>query len=200
MDRPGPRRVALFGGTFDPPHVGHLVVANEVRFRGGFDSVLLVVAHDPWQKRGTREVTASAIRLEMVAAAVDGCGGLSASDIELRRGGATYTIDTVEELLAAEPDLSISLVLGADAVAGLQTWHRVDELAALVDLTVVRRGGYGEPVPPEGWRTTVVEVPEMDVSSTDIRRRCADSEPIDFWITEPVRSVVVSRGLYGVRR
>ena len=194
------RHLALLGGTFDPPHVGHLVVASEVRFRGGFDAVHLVVANDPWQKRGSRVVTPAADRLAMVEAAVAGHDGLVVDDREIRRGGATYTVDTVEELLAEEPGVHVSLVLGADAVAGLDTWHRAAELAELVDVVAVARPGHD--LRPVGghWRTTVIEVPAIDVSSTDIRARSERGEPVDFLVTDAVRSVMVERGLYGGRR
>jgi len=195
-----PRRVALFGGTFDPPHVGHLVVASEVRHVGGFDEVLLVVAGDPWQKSSVRDVTPAWVRFEMVAAAVGGHPGLVASDLEVVRGGASYTVETVEALRAAEPDVSISVVLGADAVAGLDSWHRSADLAAAVDVVAVGRPGHPAPSAPSPWRLTTVDVPAIDVSSSDVRARCAAGDPIDFLVTDPVRSVIVDRGLYGVRR
>lgn len=192
------RRLAVFGGTFDPPHVGHLVVASEVRFRGGFDAVLLMVANDPWQKRDTRPITPAPIRLEMVQAAVDGHDGLVASDLEIGRGGPTYSIDTVETLGA--DGSRVSLVLGADAVAGLDTWHRADDLARLVDIVAVRRPGHPTPVISDRWRVSAIDVPAIDVSSTGVRSRCADGAPTDFLVTEPVRSIIDRRGLYGVRR
>ena len=130
--------MAVFGGTFDPPHVGHLVVASEVRYRGGFDEVLLMVANDPWQKHGTREITPASVRYEMVAAAVAGNDGLVASNLEIGRGGPTYTIDTVEQLTAG-PDVDVTVVLGADAVAGLDSWHRAEDLASMVSIVAVAR-------------------------------------------------------------
>ena len=189
----------MFGGTFDPPHVGHLVTAVDVRHRGGFDEVVLMVANDPWQKRGTREITAAPLRWEMATAAVAGHVGLVASDLEIGRGGPTYTVDTVEEMLA-DDEVEVSLVLGADAAAGLDSWHRADDLAALVDLVVVRRPGHDAPSVGSRWRTTTVDVPAIDVSSTEVRRRCAAGEPIDFLVPDSVRSVIEQRGLYGVRR
>ena len=194
-----PRRIALFGGTFDPPHIGHLVVASEVRYAGGFDEVLLVVANDPWQKRGTRDVTPAAARLEMVEAAVAGHDGLTPCAIEIDRGGASYTIDTVEELRAGG-DVECTLVLGADAVAGLDSWHRSADLARLVDVVVVRRPGHSTVDASAGWRMRPVDVPAIDVSSTAIRERCATGAPIDFLVPDGVRSVITALGLYGVRR
>ena len=194
------QRIAVFGGTFDPPHIGHLVVASEVRHRCGFDAVLLMVANDPWQKRSTRLITPTADRLAMVEAAVDGHDGLVASAMEIGRGGPTYTIDTVEELLAADPSGSVSLVMGADAVAGLPTWHRSDELRDTVDVVAVSRPSHPPIAQLPRWRVTVVDVPAIDVSSTDLRNRCSAGIPIDFLVPDVVRSEILGRGLYGVRR
>lgn len=192
------RRVAILGGTFDPPHVGHLVVAGDVRYRGGFDEVVLMVANDPWQKRGVRSVTAAEVRLEMVRAAVAGRQGLIAGDEEIRRGGATYSIDTVENLLTADPDLDVALVLGSDAVSGLDSWHRADELAELVEIVSVRRPGHAEPAATPRWRVRPIDVPALDISSTGLRERCAEGAPLDFLVPDAVRIVIERRGLYGV--
>lgn len=190
--------VAIFGGTFDPPHVGHLAAASEVRHAGGHDELVLMVAGDPWQKSPTRPVTPADVRLEMVAAAVAAHDGLVAGDTEVRRSGPTYTIDTVEALLAARPGATVTLVLGADAAARLDTWHRAEELRSVVSLTVMTRPGHDAP-PPVGWRSTAVAVPSIDVSSTEIRRRCRDGLPIDFLVTDPVLAIVRRDGLYGDR-
>ena len=135
-------RIGVFGGTFDPPHIGHLAVAVEVRHALALDRVLMVVANDPWQKRGARVLTPAADRLEMVRAAVEDLDGIEADDREIRRGGPSYTVDTVEELLGEQPQAEVFVVVGADAAAGLRTWERADELAALVTVVVVRRPGF----------------------------------------------------------
>lgn len=191
--------MAVFGGTFDPPHVGHLVVASEVRYRGGFDEVLLMVANDPWQKHGTRDITPAAVRFEMVAAAVAGHDGLAASNLEIGRGGPTYTVDTVEQLTAGA-DVDVTVVLGADAVAGLDSWHRSEDLASMVSIVAVARPGHPAPSASPRWRLRVVDVPAIEVSSTDLRSRCASGAPIDYLVPDAVRSVIEQRGLYGVRR
>ena len=114
---PAWRRIGVFGGTFDPPHVGHLVTAVNVRHALDLDVVLLVVASDPWQK-SHRELTPAADRLAMVEAAVGDVAGLEASDLELRRGGRSYTADTLAELGRFHPGAELVLVLGIDAAAG----------------------------------------------------------------------------------
>jgi nicotinate-nucleotide adenylyltransferase len=199
-------RVAVFGGTFDPPHVGHLIVASELRAAvlsgapgAGFDEVVLMVANDPWQKSADRDITPAALRLEMVQAAVGGHPGLVAGDLEIGRGGPSYMIDTVEELLAGSAG-DCSLVLGADAAAGLDSWHRAADLADLVEIVVVQRPGHASPAPGNRWRVRPLQVPAVEVSSTDIRDRCRRGASIDFLVTDPVRSIISEHGLYGVRR
>lgn len=192
---PATERIGVFGGTFDPIHVGHLVTAVNVRHALSLDRVLLVVANHPWQKAGS-PVSPAPDRLAMVAAAVDGVPGLEASDIELRRGGASYTADTLAELAADDPGAALHLVVGSDAAGGLDTWERVEEVRTLASLVVVTRPGAEEVRPPPGWAHQVVEVPRLDVSSTDLRARANDGRPLDWLVTEAVIAVIRERRLY----
>ena len=188
-------RIGVFGGTFDPIHVGHLVTAVNVRHEVSLDRVLLVVANQPWQKAG-RTLTPAPARLAMVEAAVGDVKGIEASDIELRRGGTSYTADTLTELREREPDAELFLVLGSDAAAGLPTWGRMEEVRALATLVVVTRPGAEDEGPPPGWDCVRVEVPRLEVSSTDLRARFSDGRPLDYLITDPVISVIRDLGLY----
>ena len=192
-------RVGIFGGTFDPPHVGHLVAAVNVRFDLELDRMLLVVANEPWQKTGEREVTPAEDRLAMVAAAVADHAGLEASDIEIRRGGPSYTADTLEELSAASPDDVLHVVLGWDAAVGLPSWERVDRVRELAEIVVVDRPG-GQAQLPEGFRWTRVVIPQLDVSSTDVRDRLADGRPVDYLLPDRVVECLRERRLYRSRR
>ena len=205
MPKPVPRwgrpmsrgpRLGVFGGTFDPIHVGHLVAAVNVRHALDLDRLLLVVANDPWQK-ADRHLAAADDRLAMVAAAVEGVAGLHACDLELRRGGPSYTADTLAELATSEPGAELHLVVGSDAAGGLDSWERVEEVAALARLVVVARPGTEAMRPPAGWPYTVVEVPRLDVSSTDLRARVADGRPLDWLVPEAVAEVIARRRLYG---
>jgi nicotinate-nucleotide adenylyltransferase len=186
----------VFGGTFDPPHVGHLVAAVNVRHQLDLDVVLLVVANDPWQKTATRAVTPAGDRLAMVEAAVGDVAGLEASDLELRRGGTSYTADTLAQLRAAHPDAELYLVLGSDAAAGLPTWERAEAVRTSSSVVVVTRPGAEEATVPPGWRATALETPRLDVSSTDLRARVADGRPLDYLLTAPVIACIEARGLY----
>lgn len=186
----------MFGGTFDPPHVGHLVTAVNVRHELDLDVVLLVVANDPWQKSGARRVTPAGDRLALVEAAVGDVAGLEASDLEIRRGGTSYTADTLAELAAAHPGATLFLVLGSDAAAGLPTWERAEEVRDAAEVVVVTRPGAEAGAPPPGWRFVAVETPRVDVSSTDLRARVVDGRPLDFLLPPAVIDCIAARGLY----
>jgi nicotinate-nucleotide adenylyltransferase len=189
-------RIGVFGGTFDPPHVGHLVTAVNVRHSLGLERVLLVVANRPWQKVGMRPISDALDRLALVEAAVRGVEGLEASSIEIDRGGDSYTADTLAELHALHPGSELLLVLGADAVAGLGTWERADEVRDLASLVVVDRPGAPTATVPDGWRGTRVEVPRLEISSTDLRERVADGRPLEFLLPPAVISCIRDRQLY----
>ena len=193
MSRSEPReKIGILGGTFDPVHVGHLMDASAARHQLGLNRVLVVPARDPWQKHGT-VIAPAEVRFEMLAAALDGAVGLEASRLELDRDGPTYTIDTVEELV--NPDRELTLVMGSDVAATLDSWHRVDELRKLVTLAIVDRDDATVP-DPEGWRVVRVSVPRMQLSSTDLRRRVAAGAPIDFLVPMPAVRVLRAYGLY----
>ena len=189
-------RLGIFGGTFDPPHVGHLVTAVNVRHELQLDRVLLVVNEQPWQKLGTRDITPAEDRFAMVEAAVGQVEGIEASRIEIERGGMSYTADTLATLRAADPTRDLFVVLGTDAARGLPTWERADEVRHLATIVVVERPGSGEGEPPPGWSWKRVEVPRLEVSSTDLRARVADGRPLDYLISAEVIDTIADRGLY----
>ncbi len=188
-------RIGVFGGTFDPIHVGHLVTAVNVRHVLDLDRVLLVVANDPWQKADL-PVTPAVDRLAMVEAAVGDVAGLEASDVEIAYGGVSYTADTLVTLRRHHPEAELFLILGSDAASGLPTWERVEEVRGLATLVVVTRPGAGDAAPPPGWGHRGVEVPRLEVSSTDLRARFADGRPLDWLVTDAVVHVIRERNLY----
>ena len=193
--KPG-ERLGIFGGTFDPPHVGHLVTAVNVRHELALDRVLLVVNDQPWQKLGTRDISSAEDRFAMVEAAVGDVEGLEASRVELDRGGMSYTADTLTQLLAADPTLDLYVILGSDAAVGVPSWERADEVRALSTIVVVERPGSGEGQPPLGWSWVRVEVPRLEVSSTDLRARVVDGRPLDYLLPPAVIDTIERRGLY----
>jgi len=189
-------RIGIFGGTFDPVHVGHLVAATWARDALALDRVLLVVANDPWQKTGRRRVTPAAERLAVVRAAVAGVRGLEPSAMEIDRGGPSYTIDTVRQLARRHPGAELFVVVGTDVAAELDTWHDAEELAGLVRLVVVGRGGLDEGVGPPGWRVEHLRIPALEVSSSELRRRLAAGQSVEFLIPAPAILCIERLGLY----
>ncbi|MEI7971894.1 MAG: nicotinate-nucleotide adenylyltransferase [Actinomycetota bacterium] len=189
-------RIGLFGGTFDPPHVGHLVTAVNVRHALNLDIVILMVANDPWQKSGSRDVTTAQDRFAMVEAAVSVVDGVVAGRDEIDRGGPSYTADTLMALAEKHPGAELFTIVGDDAAAGLPSWTRVDQVAQYSQLVVVDRPGVAVELPKQfNWLR--VESPRLEVSSTDLRSRFSDGRPLDYLVTEPVLHVIEQRGLYG---
>jgi nicotinate-nucleotide adenylyltransferase len=189
-------RVGVFGGTFDPPHVGHLVVAVNARHALRLDRLLLVVANDPWQKSNARVVSSAADRLAMVEAAVADVDGLEASALEIDRGGVSYTADTLAELRAQDPSRTLFLIVGSDAAAGLATWDRGDEVRRLATIVVAARPGSEDAPAPPGWSWENVVTPRLEVSSTDLRARFTDGRPLDYLLTPRVIDCIRDRRLY----
>jgi nicotinate-nucleotide adenylyltransferase len=167
--------------------------------------VLLVVNNLPWQKVGHRAISPAEDRMAMVEAAVGSVDGLEASRAELDQGGPSYTADTLATLRAAHPGCELFVILGSDAAAGLPTWERVEEVRDGATIVVVDRPGASEDRgpeagPPAGWRWITVEVPRLEVSSTDLRARVSDGRPLDYLITPEVMDCIEQRRLYRVRR
>lgn len=190
------RRLGLLGGTFDPPHIGHLVAAVSVGETLGLDEVWLVPNGEPWQKRD-RPVTPAVVRLALARAAVAGVPGIAVSDVEVRRPGPSFTIDTVHQLRAEDPDRDLVVIMGRDSAAGLPTWERHEELLAAVDVAVVERAGVGTPLPAlPGARLELVPMRHIEVSSTELRQRVADGRPIVPLVPPAVADLVAEHGLY----
>jgi nicotinate-nucleotide adenylyltransferase len=164
------RRRGLFGGTFDPPHLGHVAAANAARDSLGLDELLITVAADPQHR--DPPVAPAELRMEMARAAFGDLDRVVVSDLELRRPGPTYTIDTVEALVAEDPDAELFLVVGADAAEKLDTWHRAGDLRALVTVGVVPRPGERH-LASSGFRVRDVAMDPVDLSSTEVRAALA---------------------------
>jgi nicotinate-nucleotide adenylyltransferase len=192
------QRIGVFGGTFDPIHVGHLVAAVNARDAAGLDRVILMVANIPWQKAGTRAVSTAEDRLALVEAAVGGVRGLEAGRLEIDRGGESYTSDTLAAMHEAGPDDELFLIVGWDVAADLTSWERLEEIQGLATLVVVNRPGSGRPRALEGagWRVVEVTVPNLEISSTDLRARAAEGRPLDYLIPEAGVRCIRSRGMY----
>jgi nicotinate-nucleotide adenylyltransferase len=193
---PNRERIGVFGGTFDPPHIGHLAVAVNVRHDLGLDRVLLVVNNVPWQKVGSREISPAEDRLAMVEAAVADVEGLEVSRIEIDAGGPSYTADTLATLLAEDPGRELFVILGSDAAAGILTWERVEEVREAATIVAVERPGTLLAPALPGWRWERVEVPSLEVSSTELRLRAEQGRPLEYLVTHEVVACIEARGLY----
>ena len=194
------QRIGIFGGTFDPVHVGHLVAAVNTRHDLDLDRVVLMVANVPWQKAGERKITPAEDRFEIVKAAVGGMAGLEASRMEIDRGGPSYTADTISEFAGLYPAAELFVIVGWDVGAELKTWERLDEVRDLATLVVVNRPGTPPPagLRRQGWRLAQVTVPNLEISSTDLRARAATGRPLDYLVPEPAVRVIKERSLYSV--
>ncbi|HUA94403.1 MAG TPA: nicotinate (nicotinamide) nucleotide adenylyltransferase [Acidimicrobiales bacterium] len=203
MPQRRPERIGVLGGTFDPPHEGHLDAARRARDILGLDRVLLVVANDPWQKSPR---TPAEDRYAMVEAAVAGMDGVEASRMEIDRGGPSYTVETVETLInrarrADRPAPEIFLVVGEDLVDDLDSWNRVDDLRAMVTLAVVSRpGGPRPPHDPPGWRVVRVEGGGVNASSSGVRDELERGIDVAGEVPAAVIRCIRRRGLYAVPR
>lgn len=189
------RRLGLLGGTFDPPHLGHLVVAECARVALGLEEVRFVVAGAPWMKE---ESATPEQRVEMTRLAVRDDPPLTVDDREVRRAGPTYTVDTLTELSRAEPDVPLFFLAGADAVEKLARWHRPADCLALATFVAVTRPGF--PLDLDGpllRRVRLLEVPPIGVTSTDLRHRFGSGGAVRHQLPPVVEDYVRKHGLYG---
>jgi nicotinate-nucleotide adenylyltransferase len=185
-------RLGVYGGAFDPPHLGHLVAASEACDALGLDRMLWIPsAVHPLKAVGT----AAALRLEMVRSAVAGDPRFQADDLELRRRGPSYTVDTLRALRGREPGATLFFVTGADNLAELPRWREPDEIARLATLAVVSRAGEALPA-DAAYPAVAVPVTRVDVSSTEVRRRVAAGASIRYLVPDAVRAVIERERLY----
>lgn len=190
------RRLGVMGGTFDPIHHGHLVAASEVADRFGLDEVMFVPTGVPWQK-GDRTISAVEDRYLMTVIATASNPRFTVSRVDVDRRGPTYTVDTLTDLAVQFPDEELFFITGADALAQILSWQRVEELFALAHLIGVTRPGFhlnDKHLP--GGVVTLVEVPAMAISSSDCRRRVREGMPVWYLVPDGVVQYISKRRLY----
>lgn len=190
-------RIGLLGGTFDPPHAGHLIVAQDVAEALDLHEVLFMPSHVP-PHREASEVSPASLRFRMTRAAVEPNDRFRASDLELQREGPSYTVDTVRALRAAHPGAEIFVIIGADQFERLHTWREPTELASLARLVVMAREGENPEGIDPGVEVSheVVPVTRIDVSSSEIRERVRAGRSIRYLVRKPVRRIIAQEGLY----
>ncbi len=199
-------RLGIFGGSFNPVHYGHLLLAESCREACALDEVWLVPAAVPPHKQGVVLAPAKA-RLEMLELALAGNEQLRPSSIELERGGVSYTVDTLERITAEKPGVKLFLLMGADSLADLPTWREPSRICSLATPIVVRRAGSPEPdfsvlgpfVPPDRLteiRRMQVEMPIIELSSTDLRQRAAAGKSLRWRTPRAVEKYIQTHALY----
>ena len=180
------RRLGLFGGTFDPPHNGHVAALSAAAATGRFDLIEVTVAGDPYRKSALGGVHSASLRLEMARAAFEHLPLVRVSDREINRPGPSYTFDTVVELL--EESDAVDVLIGADLVAQLSSWHRAEELRELVTVGVIPRPGAAV-VAPEGWNCYEIAMEPVDLSSTFLRDAPLDREALKLLMPDDVIAI-----------
>ena len=197
-------RIGLFGGTFDPVHAGHLLLAEQCREQCSLDEVWFLPAGDPPHKREA-SITAGKSRAEMLELAVAGHPQFRVNRLELERQGTTFTVDTLEILHSEDPDRDLFFLIGADSLSELTTWRSPARITELATIVAVNRGDH--PLPAVGplsdrlgdelaSRLVFVAMPGIDVSSTDIRRRVRAGQSIRYMTPRPVEVYIAEHGLY----
>ena len=182
-------RIGILGGSFDPIHHGHLILARAAKEDLGLDRVLFIPANKSPHKTGSRPATAED-RLKMVEMAIAGEEGFGASDVELRRPAPSYTVDTLRELRAGHPKDELVLLIGADNAATFDKWREPEESRSLAQIAVLERAGASASHPWPVVRRLI------DISSTDIRARAAAGRSIRYLTPDSVCDYIASRSLY----
>ncbi len=197
-------RIGIFGGTFDPPHFGHLILAAESLYWLNLDRVLWVLTPYPPHKQG-QLILPVPYRLEMVLAAIAGNPAFELSQIDLERQPPLYSVDTVRLLSAEYPGAEMVYLIGGDSLHDLPTWHAPNELVAVCDeIGVMRRPedqielvALEEKIPGISAKIRFVEAPLLQISSSEIRQRVRDGEPFRYYVPQSVYEIIVKNRLYG---
>ncbi len=187
-------RTGVFGGTFDPPHIGHLIVAQDALRSLGLDRVLFVPAAVAPHKQD-RTSSGADVRRAMLTAAVGDDVRFDVSSLELDRRPPSYTVDTLRTLRGAAPEDELYLLIGADQWRIFDDWREGEAIRRLATVVVLSRQGEAvDPAAPEDVR--FLTVTRVDLSSTEIRRRVREGEPIHYWVPDAVRDIIEREGLY----
>jgi len=186
-------RIGVFGGSFDPVHHGHLIVADEARRALALTEIRFVPAREQPFKEGRHRAGADD-RLAMLRLALAGAPGFVVDARECRREGPSYTIDTVRELRSEFPGAALSLLVGADSARDFTKWREAPAILELATLVILTRPGAA--APPEGVRGTMLSVPAVDISATQVRDRVRAGESIRFLVPDAVARYIADRRLY----
>lgn len=189
------RRIGILGGTFDPPHLGHLIIAEEVRLALGLEEIWFIPSQEPPHKNNA--FTSAVTRVEMVQKAIEGNSYFKLNTIEVDRLGRSYTSDTLKLLKNEHPDDSFYFIIGADMVEYLPKWYNINELLEMVSFVGVKRIGSELETP---YPIKMVDIPYMEISSTMIRERICKSSSVKYYLPEAVIRYIKEKRLYEERR
>jgi nicotinate-nucleotide adenylyltransferase len=196
-------RTGILGGTFNPPHLGHLVAAQEAYRELGLDQVMLIPAGTPPHKP-VEDEPGPEHRLQLCRLAVGDDDRFSVSDLELRRDGPSYTVDTLDVLRSQSPSDDLFLILGGDIAAGLPNWHEPERVLELATVAIAKRRGTAKAAVEGalaslagGERARFFQMPRIGISSTMVRRRVRAGQPIRYFVPDPVMHYIEGHGLYG---
>jgi nicotinate-nucleotide adenylyltransferase len=190
-------KLGILGGTFDPIHVGHLVLAEQARQQQGLDRVLFMPACIPPHKTEL-SITDPKHRLEMVRIAIGGHPHFSVSTVELDRPGLSYTIDTLQSLHQAHRDTELCLIVGADTVADVPHWRQPADVVRLASFAAAGRPGYSLAIPSSlpQMQLSLIEMPLLEISSSDLRRRVQEGRSIRYLVPAGVEAYIQAKKLY----
>ena len=197
-------RIGILGGTFDPIHIAHLIIAEESRMRVPLQKVVFIPTGQPWLK-SDRQITAGSLRMEMVRQAVADNPAFDSSSIEIDRPGLTYSVDTLEELAGQwGPDVEVNFIVGVDSLLSLPRWKDPERFLDLCTVTAVTRPGYSpealedvkQQFPALERKLGLIEGPSIGISGTEIRRRVASGLSVRYLVPPGVERYIAERGLY----
>jgi nicotinate-nucleotide adenylyltransferase len=192
-------KIGIFGGTFNPPHYGHLIVAEFIREEVGLDKIIFIPCSIPPHKQNNEylsQIASPEHRFEMVKLAITGNKFFEVSDIEINRGGVSYTIDTVNYFVSNFPEEKFYLLIGADQFAEFHTWRKPDEIVQKVNLIVFNRPGFVIPKTEFSKFATFITIPNIEISASTIRKRIRHGKSIKYLVPPAVEEYILANKLY----
>lgn len=191
------KKIGILGGTFDPIHMGHLVLAEEVKEKLRLDEVIFIPCLQPPHKT-KRKLSPAKDRFRMTQLSIEGNRSFSVSDIELKRGGLSYTVDTLRQLKEIHPRSQIYFLTGSDILEEIHTWREPEEIYQLAKMVIATRPGFDRIDPKNRFakKSTIVEITGVDISSSQIRERVKKGQSIKYLVPSRVEEYIKKKKLY----
>ncbi|MFL2078134.1 nicotinate-nucleotide adenylyltransferase [Marinilactibacillus psychrotolerans] len=186
------RKIGVLGGTFNPPHLGHLIIADQVRDQLGLEKIIFLPSANPPHAKGKTTIDAKH-RVRMVEKAIELESQFELDFTEINRGGKSFTFDTIKSLTEQNPDIEYYFIIGADMVEDLPSWYKIDELVNLVQIVAVNRPQYSVET---AFPLIFIDVPNIEISSSTIRQKISDQCSVKFLLPDKVLEYIEAEGLY----